>query len=91
MPELLDEAIVTVKYGGGVVGFEHKYGSYYVAGYRSGGGCRTVDPFVEGEWNGQRKSFDGGERKGKRCLIDQQRRVWCLDWCSYQFRLRELF
>jgi hypothetical protein len=37
MPKLTNEAIITIKYGGGLAEFERRYGDYYVAGYRLGG------------------------------------------------------
>jgi len=37
IPKLTDQAIITIKYEGGLSAFEERYGDYYVAGYRLGG------------------------------------------------------
>jgi hypothetical protein len=37
IPKLTDQAIIVVKYQGGINTFEERYGDYYVAGYRLGG------------------------------------------------------
>jgi hypothetical protein len=37
IPKLTDQAIITIKYEGGLNAFEERYGDYYVAGYRLGG------------------------------------------------------
>jgi hypothetical protein len=37
IPKLTDQAIIAVKYDGGLSAFEERYGDYYVAGYRLGG------------------------------------------------------
>ncbi|KAI9841613.1 MAG: hypothetical protein M1837_000520 [Sclerophora amabilis] len=37
IPRLTDEALITIKYGGGIRAFEQRYGDYFVAGYRLGG------------------------------------------------------
>lgn len=36
-PLLTTEAIITIKYEGGITAFHERYGDYYVAGYRLGG------------------------------------------------------
>ena len=36
-PSLTTEAIITIKYEGGITAFHERYGDYYVAGYRLGG------------------------------------------------------
>ena len=36
-PRLTTEAIITLKYGGGLTSFHDHYGDYYVAGYKLGG------------------------------------------------------
>ncbi|TAQ87212.1 hypothetical protein B7494_g4481 [Chlorociboria aeruginascens] len=41
-PKLTNEAIITIKYHGGLPAFQQRYGDYYVAGYRLGGDTQMM-------------------------------------------------
>ena len=53
-PKLTTEAIITIKYDGGISAFKRRYGDYYLAAYRLGGDTGIL---VSGN-NSQRKKLE---------------------------------